>query len=167
MDLGTYRAGVKSRLELKRSAGWSTLDAGDCDHQKSTGCLRDVEGHAGRGRGNGARMSSECPPRARRAALAARRPSRRAAKARGSAAGYLTGLSDALAAAQLQDRVKSVVESAGRPASLYEVETGQPSLIIDDVTVHQERVRRRNDPEREPVLDVSLELLGYLREQPV
>jgi hypothetical protein len=40
-------------------------------------------------------------------------------------------------------------------------------LIIDDVTVRQERVRRRRkDPEREPMLDVSLELFGYLREEP-
>jgi general secretion pathway protein M len=120
----------------------------------------------------------------------------------GSAAGYLTGPSDALAAAQLQDRVKSVVEAAGGElrstqilpaeplegdlgfrrttlrvnfvvtieglqATLYELETGQPYLIIDDATVRQERVRRRrNEPEKEPVLDVSLELFGYLREEP-
>jgi general secretion pathway protein M len=119
-----------------------------------------------------------------------------------SAAGYLQGPSDALAAAQLQDRVKSVVEAAGGelrstqilPAeqleddlgfrrttlrinfivtiegletTLYEIETGQPYLIIDDVTVRQERVRRRrNDPEKEPVLDVSLKLFGYRREEP-
>jgi general secretion pathway protein M len=119
-----------------------------------------------------------------------------------SAAGYLQGPSDALAAAQLQDRVKSVVEAAGGelrstqivPAeqlagdlgfrratlrvhfvvtiealetTLYKLETGQPYLIIDNVTVRPERVRRRrNDPEREPVLDVSLELFGYLREAP-
>jgi general secretion pathway protein M len=119
-----------------------------------------------------------------------------------SAAGYLTGPSDALAAAQLQDRVKSVVEAAGGelrstqilPATplegdlgfrrttlrvhfvvtieglettLYDLETGQPYLIIGDVTIRQERVRRRrrNDPEREPMLDVSLELFGYLREE--
>ena len=97
-----------------------------------------------------------------------------------SAAGYLQGPSDALAAAQLQDRVKSVVEAAGGelrstqilPAeqlesdldfrrttlrvhfvvtiegledTLYELEAGQPYLIIDDVTVRQERVRRRRN----------------------
>ena len=107
-------------------------------------------------------------------------------KRAGSTAGYLTGPSDALAAAQLQDRVKSVVEAAGGelrstqilPATalegdlgfrratlrvrfivtieglettLYELETGQPYLIIDDVTVRQERVRRRRDEaERNP-----------------
>ena len=117
--------------------------------------------------------------------------------------GYLEGPSDALAAAQLQDRVKSVVETAGGelrstqilPAeslegdlgfrrttirvqiavgieglasTLYELETGQPYLLIDDVTVRQERVRRqrRGQPESEPILDVNLELFGYLRVEP-
>jgi general secretion pathway protein M len=119
-----------------------------------------------------------------------------------SAAGYLTGPSDALAAAELQDRVKSVVEGAGGelrstqilPAeeleadldfrrttlrvqfvvtidgleeTLYELETGQPYLIIDDVTVRQERARRRrNEPRDQSRLDVSLELFGYVREEP-
>jgi general secretion pathway protein M len=119
-----------------------------------------------------------------------------------SAAGYLTGPSDALAAAELQDRVKSVVEGAGGelrstqilPAeeleadlgfrrttlrvhfvvtidgleeTLYELETGQPYLIIDEVTVRQERARRRrNEPQAQPMLDVSLELFGYVREEP-
>lgn len=119
-----------------------------------------------------------------------------------SAAGYLQGPSDALAAAQLQDRVKSVVETAGGqlrstqilPAeqleaelgvrrtrlrvhfvvtiegleeTLYELETGQPYLIIDDVTVRQERVRRRrSEAPGQPMLDVSLELFGYVRQEP-
>jgi general secretion pathway protein M len=119
-----------------------------------------------------------------------------------SAAGYLTGPSDALAAAELQDRVKSVVEGAGGelrstqilPAeeleadlgfrrttlrvhfvvtidgleeTLYELETGQPYLIVDEVTVRQERARRRrNEPQAQPMLDVSLELFGYVREEP-
>jgi general secretion pathway protein M len=119
-----------------------------------------------------------------------------------SAAGYLTGPSDALAAAELQERVKSVVEGAGGelrstqilPAeeleadlgfrrttlrvhfvvtiegleeTLYDLETGQPYLIIDDVTVRQERARRRRrEPQRQPMLDVSLELFGYVREEP-
>lgn len=119
-----------------------------------------------------------------------------------SAAGYLQGPSDALAAAELQDRVKSVIEAAGGelrstqilPAeqpeadlgvrrttlrvhfvvtiegleeSLYELETGQPYLVIDDVTVRQERVRRRrSEPRAQPMLDVSLQLFGYLREEP-
>ena len=119
-----------------------------------------------------------------------------------SAAGYLTGPSDALAAAELQDRVKSVVEGAsgelrstqilpaeeleadlgfrrttlrvhfvvtidGLEETLYELETGQPYLIIDEVTVRQERARRRrSEPQAQPMLDVSLELFGYVREEP-
>lgn len=120
-----------------------------------------------------------------------------------SVAGYLEGPSDALAAAQLQDRVKSVVEAAGGElrstqilpaapvdgdpgfrrttlrvqftvtidglaAALYELETGQPYLLIEDLTVREQRVRRRrNQPASEPMLDVSLELFGYLRERSV
>ena len=103
-----------------------------------------------------------------------------------SAAGYLQGPSDALAAAQLQDRVKTVVERAGGelrstqilPATpvevdaairraalrvqfvvtiaglaetLYELETGQPYLLIDELTVREQRTRRRrrDEPESE------------------
>jgi general secretion pathway protein M len=119
-----------------------------------------------------------------------------------SAAGYLTGPSDALAAAELQDRVKSVVEGAGGelrstqilPAeeleadlgfrrttlrihfivtveglekTLYELETEQPYLIIDHVTVGQEHARRRgSQPRDRPSLDVTIELFGYVREKP-
>lgn len=116
-----------------------------------------------------------------------------------SAAGYLQGPSHALAAAQLQDRVKSVVEAAGGrlrstqtlppervdslvfrriklrvrcvvtieglEAILYELETGQPYLIIRDIKLRQEQVRgRRNETQMQPNLDVGLELFGYLRE---
>jgi general secretion pathway protein M len=121
-----------------------------------------------------------------------------------SAAGYLTGPSHALAAAQLQDRVKSVVEAAGgelrstqiMPATpaeddgefhrtalrlqfvvsieglattLYELETGQPYLLIDQLTVREQRMRRRrrDEPETAPILDVTVEVFGYLRDEPV
>lgn len=113
--------------------------------------------------------------------------------------GYLTGPSDALAAAALQDRVKSVIERAegelrstqilpaqaveiGVPARrtalriqfgisveglqevLYELETGEPYLFIDDLNIRERRVRRRrNAPETDPVLDVSVEISGYVR----
>lgn len=120
-----------------------------------------------------------------------------------SAAGYLQGPSDALAAAQLQDRVKSVIEDAGgelrstqilpartiegdggiRRASvrvqfavtigglagtLYELESGQPYLLIDQLTVREQRAprRRRDEPETEAQLDITLELSGYLRAAP-
>jgi general secretion pathway protein M len=116
-----------------------------------------------------------------------------------SAAGYLQGPSDALAAAQLQDRVKTVIEGAGgelrstqilpaQPvagdaairraalrvqfavtidglaATLYELETGQPYLLVEQLSVREQRVRRRRDePEPETSLDVTLELSGYLQ----
>jgi general secretion pathway protein M len=120
-----------------------------------------------------------------------------------SAAGYLEGPSDALAAAQLQDRVKSVVEGAGGelrstqilPAvavegddgirraalrvqfavtiaglaeTLYELESGQPYLLIDQLSVREQRARRqrRDEPETEARLDISLELSGYLHAEP-
>jgi hypothetical protein len=55
----------------------------------------------------------------------------------------------------------------GLEQTLYELETGQPYLIIDDVTVRQERARRRrSEPRAEPMLDISLELFGYVREEP-
>ena len=114
-------------------------------------------------------------------------------------AGYLTGPSDALAAAALQDRVKSVIERAegelrstqilpaqavetgvsarrtavriqfgvsveGLQEVLYELETGEPYLFVDDLSIRERRVRRRrNAPETEAVLDVSVEISGYVR----
>ena len=120
-----------------------------------------------------------------------------------SADGYLQGPSDALAAAQLQDRVKTVVEGVGgelrstqiltaqpveidakirRAAlrvqfvvtieglaqTLYELESGQPYLLIDELLVREQRTRSggNNEPETETLLDVSLELSGYLQSEP-
>jgi general secretion pathway protein M len=116
-------------------------------------------------------------------------------------AGYLQGPSDALAAAQLQDRVKEVVEAAGGelrstrilPAEaveaspgtrrtalrvqmvvtidglaeiLYGLEAGQPYVLIDELSVRNQRKRRRRrQPEGEPKLDVNLELSGFVRVQ--
>jgi general secretion pathway protein M len=113
--------------------------------------------------------------------------------------GYLKGSSDALAAAELQDHARAVIESAGGdlrstqilPAGatdskvpvrratlriqlaidikglqkvLYQLETGQPYLFVDELTVRQQRIRRRSkEPEQEPVLDVSFEVFGYVR----
>ena len=115
-------------------------------------------------------------------------------------AGYLQGPSDALAAAQLQDRLKAVVEAAGgelrstrilpavevqtspgtRRAALqvqmivtieglaevlYGLESGQPYLLIDELSVRNQRERRRRgEPDTEPMLDVSLKLSGFVRE---
>ncbi len=47
---------------------------------------------------------------------------------------------------------------------LYQLETGQPYLFVDQLTVRQQRMRRRSkEPEQEPVLDVSFEVFGYVR----
>jgi general secretion pathway protein M len=120
--------------------------------------------------------------------------------------GYLQGPSDALAAAQLQDRVKAVVEASGGelrstrilPAEsieaspgtrrtalrvqiivsteglaeiLYDLEAGQPYVLIDELSVRSqhERRRRRNqsDADGDTMLDVSLELSGFVREASV
>ena len=119
-----------------------------------------------------------------------------------SAGGYLQGPSDALAAAELQDRVKSVIEGAGGelrstqilPAGtvegiavirraalrvqfdatienlaeiLYELESGEPYLLIDQLSVRDQRTRRRNEAETEAPLYISFELSGYLHAEPI
>jgi general secretion pathway protein M len=114
-------------------------------------------------------------------------------------AGYLEGPSDPLALAQLQDRVKGVVEAAGgelrstqilpgqavdaspgtRRATLrvqmvvaidglaeilYDLESGQPYVLIDELAVRSQRARRRGGGLEAPLLlDVSLELSGFVR----
>jgi general secretion pathway protein M len=119
-----------------------------------------------------------------------------------ASAGYLEGPSDALAAAQLQDRLKAVVEAAGgelrstrilpgeaveaspgtRRAALqvqmivstdglaeilYRLESGQPYVLIDELSVRNQREhRRRNEPDGEPKLDVDLKLSGFVRATP-
>jgi general secretion pathway protein M len=119
-----------------------------------------------------------------------------------SMAGYLRGPSDALAAAQLQDRLKAVIEAAGGelrstrilPAEaveaspgtrrtalqvqmivtieglaevLYGLEAGQPHVLIDELSVRNQRERsRRGEPETEPMLDVNLRLSGFVRATP-
>jgi general secretion pathway protein M len=117
-------------------------------------------------------------------------------------AGYLEGPSDALAAAQLQDRLKAVVEAAGGelrstrilPAEaveaspgtrraalqvqmivtveglaevLYGLEAGQPYLLIDQLSVRNQRERRRRgEAVPETMLDVDLRLSGFVRATP-
>jgi general secretion pathway protein M len=113
-------------------------------------------------------------------------------------AGYLIGPSDALAAAQLQDRVKDVVEAAGGelrstqvlPAEavdgsgtrratlrvqmvvaidglagiLYDLESNQPYVLIDELAVRSQRPPRLvGGPEVQLLLDVSLKLSGFVR----
>lgn len=114
--------------------------------------------------------------------------------------GYLKGPSDALAAAELQEHARAVIEGArgslrstqilsvgaanskvvpvrratlriqlgidikGLQKVLYQLETGQPYLFVDQLTVQQQRIRRGSkEPEQEPMLDVSFEVFGYVR----
>ncbi len=113
--------------------------------------------------------------------------------------GYLEGATDALAAVEIQDRVRRTIERAGGqlqstqilPAAaveatapvrraalriqlairikglqtmLYELETGQPYLFIDELTIRQRRTGHgRTEIPEEPLLDVSFEVFGYIR----
>ena len=61
-------------------------------------------------------------------------------------------------------RVQFAVTIAGLQETLYELESGQPYLFVDQLTVRQQRMRRRSaEAEQEPVLDVSFEVFGYVR----
>jgi general secretion pathway protein M len=119
----------------------------------------------------------------------------------GGVTGYLAAVDDALAAAELQDRVKNVVEDAGGSlrsaqslkveaveavagvrraglkvrftadteslaAILYELETGEPFLFVDALSIREPRRqrRRRDEPEEAPQLDVVVDLYGYVRD---
>jgi hypothetical protein len=61
-------------------------------------------------------------------------------------------------------RIQLAIAIEGLQSVLYELETGQPYLFVNELTVRQRRTRRRaNVPEEEPVLDVSFEVFGYVR----
>jgi general secretion pathway protein M len=123
-------------------------------------------------------------------------------KRAGRVTGYLAAVDDALAAAELQDRVKGVVEGAGgvlRSAQslnvepvdavagvrraglkvrfaadieslatiLYELETGEPYLFVEGLSIREPRRQRRRSgdgPEEAPQLDVVVDLYGYVRD---
>jgi general secretion pathway protein M len=123
-------------------------------------------------------------------------------KRAGRVTGYLAAVDDALAAAELQDRVKGVVEGAGgvlRSAQslnvepvdavagvrraglkvrfaadieslatiLYELETGEPYLFVEGLSIREPRRQRRRSgdgPEEAPELDVVVDLYGYVRD---
>lgn len=137
-------------------------------------------------------------------ALAAQRPQleeRLAARQEADAGSgaYLKGSSEALAAAALQEQVRTIISAAGgelrstqilpvqpfgpegsiRRASLrlqlavdieglqqllYELETVEPYLFVDDLNIRERRLRRlRNQDESKSLLDVDLEVSGFLR----
>ena len=112
---------------------------------------------------------------------------------------YLSGANDALAAAALQEQVRTVIAEAGGElrstqilpvevadeelrirraglrlqllvdiegleAILYRLETAEPFLFIDDVTIREQRSgRRREQTESAPIFDVALQVFGYVR----
>ena len=63
-------------------------------------------------------------------------------------------------------RIHFVGTIEGLEETLFELETGQPYLIIDEVTVRQAGPPPAYEPQAQPMLDVSLELFGYVREEP-
>jgi general secretion pathway protein M len=61
-------------------------------------------------------------------------------------------------------RLQLAVDVAGLQQLLYELETSEPYLFVDDINIRERRLRRLRDEEEEaPVLDVSLEVSGYMR----
>lgn len=113
--------------------------------------------------------------------------------------GFLDGQDETLAAAALQERVGSVIDTAGgelhstqilptqladedlaiRRAGLrlqfavgiegleeilYQLETAEPYLFVEELSIREQRVRRRrNEAPVETRLDVSLEVYGFIR----
>jgi general secretion pathway protein M len=112
---------------------------------------------------------------------------------------YLEGPTDALAAAALQEQVRTIIADAGGElrstqilpgkvvdealriqraglrlqlsvevegleSILYRLETAEPFLFIDEISIREQRVRRRrNEAEKAPELDVSLQVYGFVR----
>lgn len=113
---------------------------------------------------------------------------------------FLAGTTDALAAAALQDRARTIIDAAGgelrstqilpaKPADetlgiqraglrlqftaaidglqqiLYDLETAEPFVFVDEIVIREQRTRRRrrDEPPEAPTLDVTLELHGFVR----
>jgi general secretion pathway protein M len=62
-------------------------------------------------------------------------------------------------------RVQMVVAIDGLAEILYDLESGQPYVLIDELAVRSQRTRRRlgDMPETAPLLGISLELSGFVR----
>jgi hypothetical protein len=62
-------------------------------------------------------------------------------------------------------RIQMVVAIDGLAAILNDLESGQPYVLIDELAVRSQRTRRRlgGGPEAAPLLDISLELSGFVR----
>jgi general secretion pathway protein M len=130
--------------------------------------------------------------------LAARRQTLAGLQRRQRAAeGLLQGDSETLIAAQLQNRIKTLVDAAqgevrsmqvlqtrndggfrkiavrgqvlvglpGLQTVFYELEVGVPYLFLDNVEIRPQQApsRARDEPKRDPSLDVRFELYGFTR----
>jgi general secretion pathway protein M len=62
-------------------------------------------------------------------------------------------------------RVQMVVAIDGLAAILYDLESGQPYILIDELSVRSQRTRRRlgSTSEAAPLLEITLELSGFVR----
>lgn len=61
-------------------------------------------------------------------------------------------------------RLQLAVDVDGLQQLLYELETSEPYLFVEDLNIRERSLRRLRDEEEEaPVLDVSLEVSGYMR----
>jgi general secretion pathway protein M len=62
-------------------------------------------------------------------------------------------------------RLQLAIDLEGLQALLHGLETAEPYLFLEDVTMRERRMRRRrrNDPEPPPMLDVALEIYGFVR----
>lgn len=61
-------------------------------------------------------------------------------------------------------RLQLAVDIEGLEAILYQLETAEPFLFIEEITIREQRSRRRRDePEDAPTFDVALQVYGYVR----
>jgi general secretion pathway protein M len=61
-------------------------------------------------------------------------------------------------------RLQLAVDVDGLQQLLYELETSEPYLFVEDLNIRERSLRRlRDEDDQAPVLDVSLEVSGYMR----
>lgn len=62
-------------------------------------------------------------------------------------------------------RLQLAIDLEGLQALLYTLETAEPFLFLEDVTIRERRMRRRlrDEPERAPMLDVGFDVFGFVR----
>lgn len=61
-------------------------------------------------------------------------------------------------------RLQFAVGIEGLEEILYQLETAEPYLFVDELSIREQRIRRRrNEPAQETRLDVGLEVYGFVR----